>query len=327
MKRRIDIHKLQKESIFKVPDTYFEGLPTEIQQKIALLNDFAVSDLPKELIFKVPHAYFQTLPENIQNKLEFLRMSETLASEQNPFEVPQHYFTDLSQKIAAQTTQKSGFSLDEIAEKVSVFQTPNAYFEWLPAKINARIAAEKEPKSIFDLEQYQYKWVYAGAFAVCLLILSLGYMNLFQTAKPNNEIVKNEQKEKPQKELFAEEKAPKIEQGEEENKPPVIIAQEKESQNELKSKALLAQNQVDTKITQPKIDYKLEKIEPNDLINYLSSVSVTEIVLIEMILEEDENPAESDDILMAMSLENEEDLYEQLSEEELEQLNQLLKKS
>jgi hypothetical protein len=107
----------------------------------------------------------------------------------------------------------------------------------------------------------------------------------------------------------------------------VIIAQEKESQNELKSKALLAQNQVDTKITQPKIDYKLEKIEPNDLINYLSSVSVTEIVLIEMILEEDENPAESDDILMAMSLENEEDLYEQLSEEELEQLNQLLKKS
>jgi uncharacterized protein YbaP (TraB family) len=46
-----------------------------------------------------------------------------------------------------------------------------------------------------------------------------------------------------------------------------------------------------------------------------------------MILEEDENPAESDDILMAMSLENEEDLYEQLSEEELEQLNQLLKKS
>ncbi len=320
MKKRINIHTLKKTHVFKVPVAYFEALPLDIQHKIASLNELSIHNLPKELIFKVPQVYFEHLPAQIKERLGTWQTSQDIAQRQHTFEVPVGFFADLSDKIAAQTTENKASALAKIPNQVSVFQTPAGYFEWLPAKINAKINQKEQPRWRNATPQ----WSYAAAMALSVLLFGWGYFSFDTQESHLPKITKIKSEEKLHKPLIQE-------NGIAENLAEI---QDKDTQDQTLPTENTPNPQVKKETRQDKgkessnkmqISQKINKIKPVDLIAYLSTVTLTESVLVEMML--DEELAETDEILLAVEIDTSGDPYEQFSEAELEELNKLLRKN
>jgi hypothetical protein len=56
-----DLENLPRKNIFKIPENYFQELPSTIEQR----TQSVVENLPKENIFKVPENYFKQLETQI----------------------------------------------------------------------------------------------------------------------------------------------------------------------------------------------------------------------------------------------------------------------
>jgi putative heme iron utilization protein len=93
-----DLENLPRKNIFKVPENYFQELPSTIEQRTQSI----VESLPKENIFKVPENYFEQLSSTIEQRT--LSVVESLPKE-NIFKVPENYFETLESQILAHTTQ------------------------------------------------------------------------------------------------------------------------------------------------------------------------------------------------------------------------------
>ncbi len=317
----INLHTLKKENVFQVPFQYFAQLPSEIQQKIASLNGCEIEQLNKENVFNVPFAYFKTLPLEIQQKLN---REEVFAKtpKQSPFEVPANFFEKLTDKI----NEKIVYKTIENIEKANVFQTPVEYFEWLPAKIQARIGANQQqttrlPKWVKDYQLAGYL-----ALGVLSLWLAIGVFNQKTLDKPleqQTQTAQNDEKIK-QEGIRIDTLSSKEEVAENENRAR-IEAKPIEGLAKIENILLRKENNGKNTDSRRMIDFEIEQLEPQDILNYLSYTAISDNLLLEILLEEEQIMAE--EAIFAFNGTFEEDIYEEINHEELKELNQLLKET
>lgn len=324
----ITLHTLKKENVFQIPFQYFEQLPAEVQQKIALMNGYEMAKLAKENVFNVPLAYFETLPLEVQQKLTQANVFAN-SPQQAPFEVPAQFFEGLSQKIQQKVSPKA----IENIEKVNVFQTPTQYFEWLPAKIQARIRTNEQQTAptIFPKWAKGYQLTGYLALGALSLWLVLGIFSQKTLEKPieqqtqtaqNNEAVKEDkQSQYPTDTLSNKVEIEEIE--------PIKAIKKEEKLDNIAQKQYVAtkKNNQETK-TLRMIDVEIEQLTPQDILNYLSYTAISDNLLLDLLLEEGQTSSEeAEEIIMALNDVLEEDIYEEIHHEELQELNQLLKET
>ena len=169
MKKVIDISKLPKENIFKVPVGYFDTLPVAIQQRVDLEQKPEVSFGNKQH-FSIPANYFDTLSSRIINRIaasEKQVISLESLEKVNVFKVPDTYFNDLGQNIQANVWIEG-------LEKKNVFTVPVDYFDTLSDKIIERTQEPKATKTI-QVNWWQRGKVMWAAAASIVLIVGLGF--------------------------------------------------------------------------------------------------------------------------------------------------------
>jgi len=117
------------QNIYTVPNGYFEGLPTQILNRIKALEatnakeELAylsplLGNVPKEMPYSVPAGYFQNLSDDILQRVsehddhqtseeEIERLSPLLSSlkNKNPYSVPAGYFETLETKTEKKETK------------------------------------------------------------------------------------------------------------------------------------------------------------------------------------------------------------------------------
>ena len=92
--------------IFKVPENYFEWLPSAIQQRISL-NENPAFDSNQKQVFNVPASYFEKLSSKILNRIEQAEKSDIdleSLEKVNIFRIPEDYFDNLPERIAGKNT-------------------------------------------------------------------------------------------------------------------------------------------------------------------------------------------------------------------------------
>jgi hypothetical protein len=125
------------QNLYVVPDGYFEGLPTQILNRIKALEvtdakdelEFLsplLSNVSKEAPYSVPVGYFQDLGESIIHSInadqtseeEIESLSPLLSSlkNKNPYSVPAEYFESLETK----TVRKDSFRENKEAKVISI---------------------------------------------------------------------------------------------------------------------------------------------------------------------------------------------------------------
>ncbi len=116
---------LNQQNVYNVPVGYFEGLATQVIERIKLLeNEDSVSpilnSISKESPYTVPTDYFNNLPETVMNLIrnsnDYLTAAEELETlspllgsmkKEMPFTVPEGYFNTLSKDIVAEENKPS----------------------------------------------------------------------------------------------------------------------------------------------------------------------------------------------------------------------------
>ena len=121
------------QNIYKVPDGYFEGLPTQILNRIKALETTnakeelellspLLSTISKQIPYSVPADFFQSLSEDILQTIsehadyqtseeEIESLSPLLSSlkNKNPYTVPAAYFENLETGIVCKDSPKESF--------------------------------------------------------------------------------------------------------------------------------------------------------------------------------------------------------------------------
>jgi uncharacterized protein YaaR (DUF327 family) len=113
------------QNIYQVPDGYFDGLITNVLNRIKALDASDASEelnhlspllssIPKEMPYTVPKGYFQEMAERIiesGNHLSPAQELETLSpllsslKKEMPYSVPQGYFEELAKSVNAKKTK------------------------------------------------------------------------------------------------------------------------------------------------------------------------------------------------------------------------------
>ena len=173
MKKNFYLSTLPQDTVFKVPEGYFDSFYNRLLPKLNQTNtksqpffdafplaDYSVLNELNTVVFETPEDYFGTLPARILHRiqhqqatlpLDFSALDATFLSlEISPFQVPAHYFEELPARLFArlqesETKKELDFSaLEESSElgilanlpRHNVFATPEGYFENLSAKIS-----------------------------------------------------------------------------------------------------------------------------------------------------------------------------------------------
>lgn len=188
--------KAPRQNTYTVPEGYFEGLASQLIQRIRAMesNDPTVelvalspfvSGLPKRIPYLVPAGYFETLKERLELALQMDPVSIQLkdAGKQLPYEVPAGYFDNLAERMlhAVKTDAKQNSS-EETAlispllgqlRNQTPYQVPAGYFETLPGEIAAKeIATEARVIAITRRGWFRY----AAAAVVTGVIFLLGFL-------------------------------------------------------------------------------------------------------------------------------------------------------
>jgi hypothetical protein len=177
----------------KVPDGYFEQLPAQIMQKIAIQEELEnisplLSNIDKTPVLSVPAGYFEQLPAQILQKIsvqeELENISPLLSNiDKTPvLTVPAGYFEQLSaqilQKISVQEELESISPLLAGAPKEFPLSVPAGYFEQLTANVLAEI---NTPAKVVPMRTTYLKW----AVAACLItLISAGTLFFMQRQQP-----------------------------------------------------------------------------------------------------------------------------------------------
>lgn len=175
---------LPKQSVFKVPNTYFEdnkyvweNLENEPNISVNKGNDFTLpqnyfADFPERLNktiaaldtdessldkkykatqnFKVPENYFEQFEANLMAKIEDEAaaplLSELDLTNENAFKVPENYFEQLSDKVLAGIKAETSETVDAHSAK-EAFSLPSGYFNNFEARLQERIAKEEKSEA------------------------------------------------------------------------------------------------------------------------------------------------------------------------------------
>ncbi len=325
-KPSINIHTLKKENVFQIPFQYFEQLPAEIQQKLAAMNGYEIAQLSKENVFNVPFAYFKTLPLEIQQKLN---REEVFARnpKQSPFEVPANFFEGLTEKI----NEKIAYKTIENTEKANVFQTPAQYFEWLPAKIQARVrASEQTTKQSHSILKKWYQpagYLALGVLSIWIFLGIFNQKNTEQVPDEQTQIVQQDTQTKIEKDVVIDtlSNTQAVAQNEAIQRN-IEIDQRKISANISQQRATQLESNTQKNTQLRLIDFEIEQLEPQDILNYLAYTATSDNLLLDLMLEQEEESM-TEETLLALNEVLEEDIYEEINHKEFEELNQLLKET
>ena len=154
------------QNIYTVPNGYFEGLPTQILNRIKALESTNAKDelkylspllnnLSKEMPYAVPAGFFQDLSEDVLKKIkahddhqtseeEIETLSPLLSSlkTKNPYSLPAGYFERLETGIVPNDSPKESFvTLGEMKEAKVISITSRKWFRLAAAAIVIGIVA------------------------------------------------------------------------------------------------------------------------------------------------------------------------------------------
>nr|WP_199157506.1 hypothetical protein [Pedobacter sp. ASV2] len=121
--------------------------------------------------FGVPDGYFDNLNESVFSSVFLENLKEK--STANNFEVPQHYFEELTARL------ETAITLATIPKAESTFGVPENYFDSLQNRINSKIEA-LEPKKETKVVPLWSKNLFKYASAACFLLISSFGLYLYQ---------------------------------------------------------------------------------------------------------------------------------------------------
>lgn len=121
--------------------------------------------------FGVPDGYFDNLNESVFSAVFLEKLKEKSAI--NSFEVPTHYFEELTARI------ETNIAIATMPKAESAFAVPENYFDTLQNKINSKIEA-LEPKKEAKVVPLWSKNLFKYASAACFLLISSFGFYLYQ---------------------------------------------------------------------------------------------------------------------------------------------------
>ncbi|RYU94859.1 hypothetical protein [Emticicia agri] len=167
MKEIINIEKLSKVNVFKVPEGYFDTLSMSIQERIRFSEE-PVVNFGKKQNFGVPENYFDTLSSRIMNRIAGLEKQEIRLEnlpKVNVFKVPQGYFENTEESIRAQVRVES-------IERKNIFEVPDGYFDELTGRILSKTQQETKVIQVNWWQKGRTMW---AAAASIVLLIGLGF--------------------------------------------------------------------------------------------------------------------------------------------------------
>ncbi len=173
----ISLDKIDKStnSIFKVPENYFEDLTTSILKKTSESSTNLNSK--KQTPFSMPDGYFEGLSAKIMGRIEQVEKKsiDIEALERiNVFKVPENYFQELE---LITNIERFG--------KTNIFKVPTDYFENLADEILTK-ATPKEPK-IIKVNWWKTPQIRWSAAASIILMVGL-WFGIPQLTKDKTEL-------------------------------------------------------------------------------------------------------------------------------------------
>lgn len=213
MESTIKLQSLPKQTVFKIPDGYFDLLllkihtrlngvrPDQLDDKKPLLDYSVIEDISHGSIFITPPDYFENLYNRIltklnrnneDNKLDFVYMRDFESDPNNDksYIIPDNYFENLSNRILARidVTEKreslnfsvlddSGIGILAGIPKKNIFEVPENYFEKLSIPPEIKLSGEILEKQETKVIRLIPGWArYATAIAASVvLLLTAGY--------------------------------------------------------------------------------------------------------------------------------------------------------
>lgn len=132
--------------------------------------------MEKHQPFSVPDGYFENSEEAIFSAVFLDGLKQQTSN--NTFEVSQHYFENLAERIQTQ------IALSEIPKAAKAFTVPENYFDTLQSRITERIAV-LEPKREAKVVPLWRKNIVKYASAACFLLMASFGIYFYQNGSTN----------------------------------------------------------------------------------------------------------------------------------------------
>jgi hypothetical protein len=199
------VEGIGRQTPYKLPEGYFEGLPQEVLNRIARMgiHDESVVNFPKSLIFSVPEGYFDNLASQVLGRIkagsvsndflgndflgndflgndllgegaaeELARLSPIVSriSRENPYRLPEGYFAEVSPILS-------------VLKDKTTYLVPEGYFDYLPAAATEKAIRERAGAKVVAIGSKgksvkSHWWKYAGIAAAACLILVFSWPQL-----------------------------------------------------------------------------------------------------------------------------------------------------
>jgi hypothetical protein len=207
------VEGIGRQTPYKLPEGYFEGLPGEILNRIVKVSiqDEPIVGLSKSLTFSVPEGYFDNfasqvlgrikassvqndfsgndlLGEGVQEELARLSAVVSQITRETPYRLPEGYFEEISPILS-------------VLKDRATYLAPEGYFDYLPVAATERViravpamaatTAEGGAKVVAIGSSGKvvkgHWWKYAGVAAAACLILVFSWPQLHTSMTRTNE--------------------------------------------------------------------------------------------------------------------------------------------
>lgn len=199
------VEGIGRQTPYKLPEGYFEGLPQEVLNRIArmAIHDELVVDLPKSLTFSVPEGYFDNLASQVLGRIkagagtpfdiasngsmgegvqeELARLSPIVSriGRETPYRLPEGYFAEVSPILS-------------VLKDKTTYLAPEGYFDYLPAAATEKAIRERAGAKVVAIGSKgklikSHWWKYAGIAAAACLILVFSWPQLHTSMTRTNE--------------------------------------------------------------------------------------------------------------------------------------------
>jgi hypothetical protein len=204
-----------KEDLFKVPDGYFDQLPSLIMRRIASItvNEElqaiapVVHAISKGPVFTVPAGYFDQFPSIMLGRLEKAEAKEELEmlspllgrlEKSMPFSTPEGYFSAFADQLTTGMQASSLVDDEKLSplmtglKQSNPFEVPMNYFEGLPQSILNRAMAESKTAKLvsFSIGNAWLKYAAAAVLTGVLITIGLFTFNKHNASDPLSALAK-----------------------------------------------------------------------------------------------------------------------------------------
>jgi len=191
------------DDLFKVPDGYFDSLPSMVMNRIEL-NAISplLNTINKQPVFTVPASYFENFPLGLVARLKAKATDDVVEETElispllgslektTPFSTPPGYFDELADNLASGMKALSivNDELENLSEPMAAgknknpYTVPAGYFDGLAASILTRAKKQSKPAKLVSFSTKSPWLKYAAAAALTGVLITIG---LF-TFKPRN---------------------------------------------------------------------------------------------------------------------------------------------